>query len=41
MNTLKNFIKGQLETTTVNRKLLFVVIVLGVVGNVSILGQIL
>lgn len=41
MRTFKTFIKEQLATTTVNRKLLIVVIVLGVVGNVSILGQLL
>lgn len=41
MRAFKTFIREQLETTTVNRKLLIVVIVLCVVGSVSILGQIL
>lgn len=41
MRTFKTFIKEQLATTTVNRKLLIVVILLCVVGNVSILSSII
>lgn len=41
MNTFKQRLKEQLSTTTINRKLLLVVIVLAIVGNVAILGQLL
>lgn len=41
MKAFKHFIREQLSTTTINRKLLLVVIVLAIVGNVAILGQLL
>lgn len=41
MKVFKHFIREQLETSTVNRKLLLVVILAAIVGNVSILGQLL